>query len=401
MKKLNRTLSIALSALMVLALLAGCNNSSSSSGGNQPTQAPAANVLKIGVFQPLTGENGGGGLQELYGIQYANSLFPTVNVGGVEYTIQLVVRDNKSDKTEAPLAAQSLVAEGVVIVVGTYGSGTAIAGGPIFEDAQIPAVGASCTNPQVTIGNDYYFRICFLDPFQGTVMANYAINNGYKTAAVVSQVGDDYTSGLANFFINAFTALGGEIVSEQQFQKDATDFKSILTNIKAADPDFIFSPSSQTVAPLFIKQARELNITTPIGAGDTWDNETILENLDGEAEGVVFSTFFDEAYTESDIAANFVTGFRQYLADEGHGEGAISAFSALGYDSYLVARAALEAAGSLEGPVIRDALAALVFEGCVTGTVKFDAIGDAEKDMAFIKIVKDGRFQFLDVVTIS
>ena len=398
MKKLQKILGLSLAALMILGLLTGCGGGTT--GGN--SGSTALPVLKVGVFQPLTGQNGGGGLQELYGVEYAHSLFPTVTIAGTEYQIELVVRDNESDRTKAPDAARSLVAEGVTIVVGTYGSGTAIAGGPIFEEAEIPAIAASATNPQVTIGNDYYFRICFLDPFQGTVMANYAIQNGYTTAAVVSQFGDDYTSGLATFFVNAFTALGGEIVSEQQFQENATDFRAILTNIKDANPDFIFSPSSQTVAPLFIKQARELGVETPIAGGDTWDNEMILDNLDGEAEGVVFSTFFDEGNTESTIAAEFVAGFREYLATEkGQTDGAISAFSALGYDSYLVARAALEAAGSLEGPVIRDAIAALVFEDCVTGTVKFDEIGDAEKNMAFIKIVRDGKFQFLQTVTVS
>lgn len=359
----------------------------------------AEDVIKIGVFEPVTGENGGGGFQEVLGIRYANEQYPTVNIGGTEYTIELVEVDNKSDKTEAVTAAQSLVSEGVSVVLGSYGSGVAIAAGPIFGDAQIPAIGASCTNPQVTLGKDYYFRVCFLDPFQGTVMANYASQNGCKTAAIITQLGDDYSSGLGNFFKKAYTELGCEVVAEEQFQTNQTDFKAILTNIKAANPDIIFAPSSITTAPLIIKQARELGIEAVIAAGDTWENSTIIENAGDAAEGVVLSTFFDEAEPANDEAAAFITGFKEYLKANGQEE-IIPAVSALGYDAYLSAYKAIEAAGSTDGPAIRDALAGLSLDG-VTGSISFDANGDANKDMAFIKTIEGGAFKFLTTTTIE
>ena len=171
----------------------------------------AEDVIKIGVFEPQTGENGGGGLQELQGARYANEIRPTVTIDGTEYKVELDEVDNKSDKTEAVTAAQKLVADGVVAVIGSYGSGVSIAAGPTFAEAQIPAVGCSCTNPQVTNGCDYYFRVCFLDPFQGSVMAQYAFDEGYKNVAVIDQLGDDYSTGLANFFIKQFETLGGTI----------------------------------------------------------------------------------------------------------------------------------------------------------------------------------------------
>ena len=236
-------------------------------------------------------------------------MHPTVNIGGEEYAVKLVEVDNKSDKTEAVNAAQKLVSEKVSVVLGSYGSGVSIAAGQIFADAKIPAIGCSCTNPQVTEGNDYYFRVCFIDPFQGTVMANYAFQNGAKSAAVITQLGDDYSSGLGSYFKEAFAKLGGNIVSEEQFQTNQTDFKAILTNIKAADPDIIFAPSSITTAPLIIKQARELGITATIAAGDTWENSTIIENAGADSEGVVISTFFDEAEPANDEAAAFIKGF--------------------------------------------------------------------------------------------
>ena len=285
------------------------------------------------------------------------------------------------------------------VVLGSYGSGVSIAAGQIFADAKIPAIGCSCTNPQVTEGNDFYFRVCFIDPFQGTVMANYAYQNGAKNAAVITQLGDDYSSGLGSYFKDAFAKLGGSIVSEEQFQTNQTDFKAILTNIKAADPDIIFAPSSITTAPLIIKQARELGITATIAAGDTWENSTIIENAGADSEGVVLSTFFDEAEPANDEAAAFIKGFKEYLVKEKQ-EDIIPAVSALGYDSYLAAIKAIEDAGSTDTAAIRDALKNVEIDG-VTGNITFNETGDANKDIAFIKTIKDGKFQFLTTTTVE
>ena len=391
---------LALLLVVVLALAAfGCTSAPAASGGQSGDK-----VIKIGVFEPFTGENGGGGYQEVLGVRYANQVRPTVNIGGVEYKVELVEADNKSDKTEAVTAAQSLMSAGVSLVLGSYGSGVSIAAGEIFANNKVPAIGLSCTNPQVTLGNDYYYRVCFLDPFQGTVMANYAWQEGAKKAAVITQLGDDYSSGLGSFFVKAFTALGGTVV-EQQFQTNQTDFKAILTEIKAQNPDMIFAPSSIATAPLLIKQARELGITCPITAGDTWQNQTIADNAGADAEGVVVSTFFDEADTSNTIAADFVKGFKEYLKanpsdlDKNGGEG-VAAVSALGYDGYMVAMDAIEAAGSTDGTAIRDALAGISSTG-VTGAISFDENGDAKKDMAYLNIIQDGKFVFLKTVTIG
>ncbi|MFV0241779.1 MAG: ABC transporter substrate-binding protein [Lacrimispora sphenoides] len=391
--KLKKVFAITLAACLSASMVAGCStgSSSSASGGEK--------VIKIGVFEPTTGENGGGGFQELLGMRYAKQTHPTVKIGGEEYKVELVEVDNKSDKTEAVNAAQKLVSEKVSVVLGSYGSGVSIAAGQIFADAKIPAIGASCTNPQVTQGNDFYFRVCFLDPFQGTVMANYANDNGAKTAAVITQLGDDYSSGLGSFFKTAFTGLGGNIVSEEQFQTNQTDFKAILTNIKAQNPDIIFAPSSITTAPLIIKQARELGITATIAAGDTWENSTIIENAGSSAQGVVLSTFFDEAEPANEEAAAFISGFKAYLKENKQDE-IIPAVSALGYDSYLCALKAIETAGSTDGTAIRDALKGVSIDG-VTGSISFDENGDAKKDMAFIKTIENGKFKFLTTTTVK
>ncbi|WP_346930581.1 ABC transporter substrate-binding protein [Clostridium sp.] len=381
---------IALTLVMILGVsfLPGCSN-----------KADDSDVIKIGVFEPLTGENGGGGSQELDGIEYANKIYSEV----LGKKVELVVVDNKSDKSEATTAVTRLIEkENVVAIIGSYGSGVSIAAGDIIKNAGIPAVGCSCTNPMVTQGNDYYFRACFLDPFQGTVMANYAIKNGAKTAAVITQNGDDYSTGLGNFFKNSFVELTGNkdaIVSEGVFQTNEQDFNSILTNIKSANPDVIFAPSSVATAPLIIKQARALGITCPIMGGDTWENPAIIDVAGEDAEGIVVSTFFDENDSSATAEAKkFVTGFKKEQEDK---DSIIPAVTALGYDAYIVLLDAIKRAGSTDGDAIRKALTETKdFEG-VTGTINFDKNGDAIKNLAVIKTVKNGKFVYLDTVTVE
>lgn len=400
---MSKKLRLMLIVVLVVSLFAvACTPS----GGTDATEAGDSSggaasgdkVIKIGVFEPVTGENGGGGFQEVLGFRYANSVKPTVEINGETYKVELVEVDNKSDKTEAVAAASSLVSSQVALVLGSYGSGVSIAAGPIFEEAQIPAIAASATNPQVTQGNEFYFRVCFLDPFQGKVMATYAMEQGAQTAAVITQLGDDYSSGIGNFFKNAFLEQGGTIAAEEQYQTNQTDFKAILTNVKAANPDVIFAPTSIATAPLLMQQARELGITTPFMAGDTWENATIIENAGEAAEGATMSTFFDEADTTNPTAGEFVAGFKEfvkgnqeYLTKNG-GEG-VAAVSALAYDGYNVAIAAIEKAGSTDPVAIRDALKTVEHDG-VTGKITFDENGDAVKNMAYIKKITGGTFVF-------
>ena len=212
MKKL---IAILLCMVMVLSMVA-C-------GGEKNPNTTDEKVITIGVFEPTSGQNGAGGKKEILGIQYAHSLYPTVTINGEEYKIELTYADNQSDSSKAPTAAQQLVSKGVAAVLGTYGSSCAIAGGPYFEQAKIPAIGTSCTNPQVTQGNDYYFRVCFIDPFQSVADAQFAKKQGVTKAAVITEAGDDYSAGLGTYFVKAFEALGGEIV-EVNFQTGETDF---------------------------------------------------------------------------------------------------------------------------------------------------------------------------------
>lgn len=392
-------LGIAIAICMVLSLVA-CGGSGST------TSASNGKVIKVGVFEPQTGDNGGGGYQEVLGIRYANEIYNKVNINGEEYEIKLVEVDNKSDKTEAVNAAQKLIGEKVSVVLGSYGSGVSIAAGDYFRDAKIPAIGCSCTNPQVTNGNPFYFRSCFLDPFQGTVMANYVKNQGFKKAAVIMELGDDYSTGLGNFFIKACEKFGIEVVAKETFQKNAQDFRAILTNIKAKDPEFIFAPSSIATAPLILSQARELGIECVIGGGDTWENGTIIDNAHGAAEGMIVTTFYDDKAEQNAEGKIFLEGdgkvargFGNYLVANGQ-PNVIPAVSALGYDSYIGAYKAIEKAQSLNGEDIRAALVELAYDG-VTGAISYDEQGDARKTQAYIKTVKNGEFVFKEITTLD
>ncbi|NLJ58678.1 MAG: ABC transporter substrate-binding protein [Tissierellia bacterium] len=389
---MKRKLSLFICILMLLSLITAC-------GGSQDSSATAdEDVIKIGVFEPLTGMNGGGGLQELGGIEYANKIYPEV----LGKKIELFVHDNKSDQGEATTVVTRLVEQDkVVAIIGSYGSAVSIAAGDIIRNAQIPTMAASATNPMVTQGNDFYFRACFLDPFQGEVMANYAIEQGAKTAAVIMQNGDDYSVGLGNFFINAFKELTGDdnsIVDISEFQLNEADFNAILTNIKAKNPDVIFAPSAATTAPLIIKQARDLGVESLIMGGDTWENPAVIDVAGADAEGIVLSTFFDENDPATEEARRFVEGYKEELAGS---EPIIPAVAALGYDAYILLRDAIERAGSTDGVAIRDALRETKdFEG-VTGIINFTEEGDADKNIAVIKTVENGQFVYIDTVEVK
>ena len=352
------------------------------------TVAMAEDTVKIGVFEPSSGDNGAGGRQEVLGIEYANKLKPTVEIGGKTYNVELVVVDNQSASDKAVTAAQSLVSDGVSIVLGSYGSGVSMAGGDVFAAAGIPAIGISCTNPNVTLLCDYYWRICFLDPFQGSVMANFAAEKGCKKAYVLTMLGEDYGNGLGYYFTDAFQKLGGEVVSET-FPEGTSDFSAYLNNAVKAGCDVIFAPSATTYASLIIDQAAAQNISFPLMAGDTWENSVILDAAKGKNIDVYVSTFFAE--DESNAAAvEFVSGFKAWLNENtdkltnNGGNDIVAAVSVLGYDAYNVALAALEAAGSVDPADVAAALPSVTYNG-ITGSIAFDENGDAKKDMAYIK----------------
>ena len=394
---MKKFLALILALVMVLGLVA-CGDKPADDGA-----ADGEKVVKIGVFEPTSGQNGAGGKKEVLGIQYAHSLYPTVMINGEEYKVELVIADNASDTTKAVSAAQSLISQGVSVVVGTYGSGCAIAAGDIFKNAQTPAIGTSCTNPQVTLGNDFYFRISYIDPFQGAVMANYAYNKqNSRNVAVVIESGDDYSAGFGNYFEQEMTRLGGasKVI---EFQKGETDFTTMMATINAGGYDGIFAPVSIETAAMIISQARDAGFAAPIMAGDTWDDISIAQRTGDKATDIYFSAFFDASDETNAAGKAFSEGFMAWvaedevrIADNGGVSDAISSVTPCGYDAYIAAIKAIEAANSTKGEDIRAALVTLEVPGLVTGDLKFDENGDAIKNYAVIKTITDGQIVYHD-----
>ncbi|WP_298028889.1 ABC transporter substrate-binding protein [uncultured Dysosmobacter sp.] len=380
-------------ALVMTLSLAACGGDSGSEVSDD-----GAKVIKIGIYEPSSGANGAGGKKEVLGIEYANSVTPTVTIGGEEYQVEVVPVDNQSENDKGVSAAQQLVSAGVAVVLGSYGSGVSMAAAPVFEEASIPAIGCSCTNPGVTLGNPYYFRVCYLDPFQGSVLANLAKDEfDAKVAYVFTELGDDYSEGLGEYFSQECGRLGIQVVADKN-PAGNTDMSGFVNAAKNAGADVIFAPTSTTVASLLIDQAASAGI--PLIAGDTWDDAVILQAASKSGADVYFSTFYDEGASQA--AADFMSGFQSWLnansdkLSNNGGTDTVSAVSALGYDAYMVAIEAIKAADSTDSATIKDALASVTYTG-VTGDVKFDEEGDVDKNIIFIKGVDTDKGEFYSV----
>ena len=384
---MKKIISVLLASTFAVGLLAGC--------GGEKKEAAQSDVIKIGVFEPLTGDNAAGGELELRGIKLANKLHPEV----LGKKIELVIADNKSDKAEAAsVAARLIEKDKVKVIIGTYGSSLAMAAGNIVKENKVPAIGTSCTNPQVTANNDYYFRACFIDPFQGTVMANYAYKNGAKKVAIIQEVSNDYAVGLAKFFKEAFIKLTGDegsVIEVANYQTGDKDFSAILTNIKAKNPDAVFAPGNFTESALLIKQARQLGLDVPFMGGDTWETQEFIDVGGKDVEGATLSTAFDREKATTEEAKKFLEAYvKEY-------QGEPSALTALAYDAYLIAIDGIKRAGTADDSVkIRDAIAATKDLETVTGKTTLDKNGDAIK-AAIIKTVKEGKFKYLDFVDVK
>lgn len=342
--------------------------------------------------------------QETLGIQYANSIQNTVEIGGETYEVKLVSVDNESSNDKAPTAASTLISQGCSIVLGSYGSGVSIAASDVFKNGGIPVIGVTCTNPQVTEGNTHYFRICFLDPFQGTVLANYAKENFEASKAYcLAKLGDDYSGGLVHYFTQAFEALGGTVVSEE-FQEGNSDFTSYITKAKNEGCDVFFAPVSTEAAALIIEQASSQGLDMPIMAGDTWDSNVILNAAKGKDVSVYVTTFYQEGGDpEFDAGVKaWINSDSTNLANNG-GDDTVAAVTAMGYDAYFTALEAIKAAGSTDPKAINDALWDVKYDG-VTGHIEFDDVnGDALRDVAYVKTAntETGAWDFVTVQSVS
>ncbi|MGM9591679.1 MAG: ABC transporter substrate-binding protein [Oscillospiraceae bacterium] len=374
---MKKYLALVLAVLMVFSLCA-CGGGDNGGSGDEK-------VIKIGVYEPQTGANGAGGKQEILGMQYANYKCPTVEVGGETYKVELVYADNESANEKAVSAATELIAEGVSVVLGSYGSGVSIAASDTFKEAGVPAIGVTCTNPQVTEGNEHYFRICFLDPFQGTVHANFAKDELQATKVYcLGELGNDYDQGLINYFKEAAEKLDIEVTTES-FPKDNSDFTSYLNNAKKAGAQAIFAPVSIQYAQLIVEQADAQGVDIPLLGSDTWDNNTIVGATVGKNTELYVSTFYAEGGNP-----DFEKGIKEWInadtknVENNGGNDMLSAVTVMGYDAYMVALEAIKAAGSIEAADVMAALPGVTYTG-ISGDISFNDTGDANRDAAYIK----------------
>ncbi len=378
-------------ALLLSAFLAGC------SGDKAKDENTLPETVVIGVFEPLTGANAAGGELEKQGIDLAHELYPNAIINGREIPVELKYVDNKSDKIESENAAKKLVDDfDANIILGSYGSTNSIAAGPIFKEAQVPAIGTSCTNPLVTLGNEYYFRVCYTDPFQGKVMASYAFEEGYRKIAVIQEASSVYSVTLVKLFSENFkqlTADENSIINAGSYNTGDNDFRAQITAIKDSDAQAIFFPGNYTESALIMQQARELGITIPFLGGDTWENPEVIRIAGKAAEGAVYSSSYDPAAPLTERTRKFLDAY-----EKKYGKNTLAAgVTALGFDAYLLALETIQKAGTTDGPALRDTLAETKdFEGS-TGFITFDENGDAIKP-AVIKTIQGDTFVYKSFV---
>jgi branched-chain amino acid transport system substrate-binding protein len=353
----------------------------------------AQDTIKVGEYASLTGKEASFGQQSHKGLTLA---IEELNAAGgvLGKKLELITEDNQTKPGESATAVKKLISrDKVVALIGEVASGRSLEAAPIAQAAKIPMIAPAATNPKVTQTGNYIFRVCFIDPFQGTVMAKFAQTDlKAKKVAVLSSVSNAYSVGLAKFFKETFTANGGIIVSEKNFSEGDKDFRAQLTAVKAAGADAVFVPSYYTEAALIARQARDLGINVPFFGGDGWVADQLLE-IGGEAlNGCYYSTHFSPENQDPVVQA-FVKKFKaRWGANENP-----DAFAALGYDAAYVLVDAIKRAGSTEGPKLRDALAATRNFAGVTGVTNIDANRDASKPAAIIAI-KNGKLEFLKTV---
>jgi branched-chain amino acid transport system substrate-binding protein len=353
----------------------------------------AEEPIRIGHYGSLTGKDAAFGVATRKGVLLAVEEL-NAKGGVLGRPIEYLVEDIQSKAGESATVVKKLISrDKVVAMIGANASANSLEAAPICQRAKIPMMAISSTNPAVTEVGDYIFRICFIDPFQGAVLAKFARDSLHaKRVALLTAVNSPYSVGLSDVLRKDFTARGGEIVAEQKYVEGDKDFRAQLTAIRAAKPDVIAATGFYTEAALICLQARALGLDVPFIGGDGWEAPQLIE-LGGKAvEGCYYSTYFSAENDAPEVKA-FVARYRARWNGE-----APEGVSALGYDAMYVIAAALTRAGTTDGPKLRDALAATKDFAGVTGRTTIDEHRNSAKS-AVMLVVKDGRTKFFEAVT--
>lgn len=353
-------------------------------------QGGDADTIVIGEVAALTGGTATFGQSSHAGTQMA---VDEINAAGglLGKKVSLVTEDDQSRQGEANTVAKKLISrEKVVALLGEVASGRSLEMAPNAQKAGIPMISPASTNPKVTETGDFIFRVCFIDPFQGTVMAKFALARGWKKVAIMTDVKQDYSVGLTQYFKEYFTKHGGTIVSEQSYSSGDKDFKAQLTSLKSGAPDAILASGYYNETGLIAVQSRDLGINVPLLGGDGWDSPSLVEVAGKAIEGSFFSNHFSPE-DQAPAIQDFVKKYK-----EKHGK-APDAMAALGYDSMMILAEAIKKAGTTEGKALRDAIAATKDHPGITGKITLDEKRNANKP-AVILTIKDGKFVYVETV---
>jgi branched-chain amino acid transport system substrate-binding protein len=360
--------------------------------GCAPKKTTGPTSIKIGNYAAITGKDGTFGDSSTKATRLA---IDEINAAGgvLGQSLELVVEDTQSKPGEASTVVKKLITrDRVVALIGEVTSSRSLEGAGVAQAFKIPMLSPSATNPAVTATGDYIFRACFIDPFQGKVLATFARDKlKARHAALLTSISSAYSTGLGEVFRVQFPSAGGTIVADQKFAEGDKDFKAQLTAIKAANPDVIFVPAYYTEAALIAKQARELGLTLPLIGGDGWEAPELVEIAGSSIEGCYYSTHYSAESPDPKVQA-FVQKYRARF-DGRTPDG----MAALGYDAAYMMVDAIRRAGSTEPAKIRDALAATKnFEG-ITGRIDMDPARNASKPAAILTI-KAGQFTYVETV---
>ncbi len=376
-------------SLIATGLLTGCAAGSETSGGGA-----SGDVIKIGANLELSGQVASYGSSIADGVELA--VEEINNDGGIDgKKIEIVKVDNKSDAAEATNAAIKLTSQDkVTAIIGAATSGNTVAQAQIANDNKTVLLSPSGTSPNVTVNedgsvNEFVYRTSFIDPFQGTVAANFAAETlKVKNAAIFSDSASDYAKGLAASFKETFESAGGKVVSEESYVAKDTDFRSTLTRIKAENPEFIFIPGYYEEVGLIVKQAREMGIDVALMGADGWDSPKLVELAGADALNNTFITNHYSSEDPDETIQKFVTTFQEKYDGKSP-----DAFNALGYDSVYLLADAIERAGEVDSTKIKDALAETKDLSLVTGTVSIDEEHNPIKSATVLEY-KDGKQVF-------
>ncbi len=354
-------------------------------------------TIKVGEFASLTGKEATFGQSSHEGTMLA---IEEINAGGgvLGKKLELLTEDDLSKAGEPATVVNKLISrDGVVAILGEVASSRSLEAAPICQQNKIPMVSPSSTNPKVTETGDYIFRVCFIDPFQGTVMANFATKTlKAKKVAVFTDVKSDYSKGLAKYFKEGFIKAGGQISAELDFNGGDKDFKAQLTAIKSSNPDGVFVPGYYTDAALICIQAKQLGLNVPFFGGDGWESEDLVKLGKEAVEGTYISTHAAPDSPDPRVK-NFVEGYRKRWKNQDGSPKTPDSLAMLGYDSAMILADAMKRAGSTEGPKVRDALAATKNFAAVTGSISINAQRDATKSAVILQ-VKGGKFHYVETI---